>query len=93
MQFSRNTAGVVASANVENDNADMLALVGRLTPLQMRLHYGLYLGAAIISEEKLRGSKTEISAGRRRTITRTTERWSPSSPIRGYRGGTRLGPG
>ncbi len=40
-------AGVVASASVENDNAHMLALVGRLTPLQMRLHYGLYLGAVM----------------------------------------------
>jgi len=40
-------AGVVASASLENDNAHMLALIGRLTPLQMRLHYGLYLGAAI----------------------------------------------
>jgi hypothetical protein len=40
-------AGVVASASVENDNAHMLALIGRLTPIQMRLHYGLYLGAAM----------------------------------------------
>lgn len=39
-------AGVVASASLENDNAHLLALIGRLTPLQMRLHYGLYLGAA-----------------------------------------------
>jgi hypothetical protein len=40
-------AGVVASASLENDNAHLLALIGRLTPLQMRLHYGLYLGAAM----------------------------------------------
>lgn len=46
-------AGVVASATLENDNAHMLALVGRLTPLQMRLHYGLYLGAAMYTRREV----------------------------------------
>ena len=40
-------AGVVASADPTNDNAHMLALVGRLPPVQLRLHYGLYLAAAM----------------------------------------------
>lgn len=40
-------AGVVASASLENDNAHLLALVSRLTPIQLRMHYGLYLGAAM----------------------------------------------
>jgi hypothetical protein len=39
-------AGVVAAATLLNDNAHILALISRLTPLQLRLHYGLYLGAA-----------------------------------------------
>lgn len=38
-------AGVIAAATAERDNSDWLALISRLTPLQLRLHYGLYLGS------------------------------------------------
>jgi hypothetical protein len=39
-------AGVVAGANETTDNAHLLALVARLTPRHLRLHYLLYWGTA-----------------------------------------------
>jgi hypothetical protein len=39
-------AGVVACASADDDNSHMLALISRLTPLQLRLHYDLHLSAA-----------------------------------------------
>jgi hypothetical protein len=55
-------AGVVAAASLEEDNAHLLALVSRLTPLQLRLHYELYLGAitcirSIVLDEGWEGRK------------------------------------
>lgn len=39
-------AGVVAGATDTNDNVHLLALISRMTPLHMRLHYLLYWGTA-----------------------------------------------
>ncbi len=35
-------AGVIAAASPSDDNAHLLALIGRLSPIQLRLHYDLY---------------------------------------------------
>ena len=45
-------AGVIAGATDTNDQSHMLALIGRLTPLQLRLHYQLYSGVTIFTRDE-----------------------------------------